>query len=370
MSDSIVDIFASATHGRGIRTKRDVKPGELLLRDKPFSYILYHGGSISNNQSTTHCDHCLTEKGSKLLRCSGCKYARYCDKTCQRAAWPDHKDECHSITRANASQDSPIFQDQIRLMARTHWKRTKLVENASIDANGFPNIPDLLVKHVDRWGQVRQRDFDKGFLQLAQFIMMGVRVEDMKDLFSILQANCVEISDAELHNIGYGLYLKTAFFNHACDFNCVATFNSTTLEVRATKEIKKGEECFISYIELYNPTEDRHNETNDLWYFTCSCAYCEDKDRDARISALKCGNNDCPAAVPFHYMRTDPSYKVKCPSCNWSEKGKKLLDKTWPTVKKMRKNKRMIDNWRKNPECDILYFLSKVAHEYARKTVT
>ncbi len=37
---------------------------------------------------------CSPENGKKLLRCARCCAAYYCDATCQRADWAEHKTEC------------------------------------------------------------------------------------------------------------------------------------------------------------------------------------------------------------------------------------------------------------------------------------
>ena len=58
MSECLVEVYESTTHGRGLRAKRDIKPGELLLKEKPFSYVLYHSESLN----PSFCDHCFAEK--------------------------------------------------------------------------------------------------------------------------------------------------------------------------------------------------------------------------------------------------------------------------------------------------------------------
>lgn len=40
-----------------------------------------------------HCHNCFSQ-GQKTLKCSSCKQAHYCNATCQKAAWPNHKIWC------------------------------------------------------------------------------------------------------------------------------------------------------------------------------------------------------------------------------------------------------------------------------------
>jgi hypothetical protein len=51
------------------------------------------------------CSHCETE-GEGLRSCSACKSAWYCNVSCQRNHWPQHKQECKDF--ANLSDSAPI----------------------------------------------------------------------------------------------------------------------------------------------------------------------------------------------------------------------------------------------------------------------
>jgi hypothetical protein len=39
------------------------------------------------------CAHC-GKRAPTMKRCSGCRWARYCNRECQRANWLTHRDEC------------------------------------------------------------------------------------------------------------------------------------------------------------------------------------------------------------------------------------------------------------------------------------
>jgi hypothetical protein len=39
------------------------------------------------------CAHC-GKRAPTMKRCSGCRWARYCNRECQKANWQTHRDEC------------------------------------------------------------------------------------------------------------------------------------------------------------------------------------------------------------------------------------------------------------------------------------
>lgn len=52
----------------------------------------------SDGGRSTYCSSCLgiASLGSRLLRCSKCKGAHYCSKTCQLLDWKEHKEVCQA----------------------------------------------------------------------------------------------------------------------------------------------------------------------------------------------------------------------------------------------------------------------------------
>jgi len=73
----------------------------------------------------------------------------------------------------------------------------------------------------------------------------------------------------------YGLYINCSFFNHSCNPNCFYFGIANMLIVKAIKDIKKGEELTVSYIEP-KPAYMRKNDLSK-WEFTCECKYCKEE---------------------------------------------------------------------------------------------
>ena len=99
--------------------------------------------------------------------------------------------------------------------------------------------------------------------------------DDMKDIISnnailTIRNDRKKIEPTELC---YGLYINCSFFNHSCEPNCFYFGIANMLIVKAIKDIKKGEELTVSYIEP-KPMALRKNELLK-WDFTCDCKYCK-----------------------------------------------------------------------------------------------
>ena len=58
---------------------------------------------------------------SKMLYCTRCRYANYCSRECQKAAWPLHKKLCDKHVRERAMCDS---RKQPWESIVLHWKKT------------------------------------------------------------------------------------------------------------------------------------------------------------------------------------------------------------------------------------------------------
>ena len=80
--------------------------------------------SLLTMSSEAVCSSCSMSP-AKLLRCSGCQSAWYCNSTCQRAHWSSHKAECKRLkkekieanTRASAAE--LVEADAMRIVVQT-----------------------------------------------------------------------------------------------------------------------------------------------------------------------------------------------------------------------------------------------------------
>ncbi|KAM3625895.1 uncharacterized protein V6R79_019417 [Siganus canaliculatus] len=270
--------FVSPGKGNGLRATSRVKSGELLYSAEPLA------SCVSNKQARDVCHHCFT-RCDTLLRCSQCKMARYCNTSCQRQAWPEHKRECKCLR----SILPRIPTDSVRLAAR-------LVFALLIPSKSGSEELYTLEEHESHLSSMSEEK-KQGLSHLASMLEMYMQHEvldlaqdmtsalppscrDALSLIAKVTCNCFTISDGELQEIGVGLYPSLSLLNHDCRPNCVMVFEGTKLLLRAVRDINPEEELTISYIETSALAEDRQKQLRDQYHFTCHCERCDAKDKD------------------------------------------------------------------------------------------
>lgn len=71
--------------------------------------------------------HTCFKRQEKLHRCGQCKFAHYCDRTCQKDAWLNHKNECAAIKRYGKVPNENIRSELVPRTglgdARLGWQR-------------------------------------------------------------------------------------------------------------------------------------------------------------------------------------------------------------------------------------------------------
>ena len=71
-----------------------------------------------------------------------------------------------------------------------------------------------------------------------------------------------------------GLWLRTAYTNHACNGNAMRSFIGDMMIIRATRAIAKDEEILMPY-RLPNPVNTAtQEELQKVWGFKCDCSIC------------------------------------------------------------------------------------------------
>ncbi|XP_060500879.1 histone-lysine N-methyltransferase SMYD3 isoform X3 [Panthera onca] len=93
--------------------------------------------------------------------------------------------------------------------------------------------------------------------------------------------NSFTVCNAEMQEVGVGLYPSMSLLNHSCDPNCSIVFNGPHLLLRAVRDIEAGEELTICYLDMLMTSEERRKQLRDQYCFECDCIRCQTQDKDA-----------------------------------------------------------------------------------------
>ncbi|XP_043916583.1 histone-lysine N-methyltransferase SMYD3 [Protopterus annectens] len=270
-----IEKFCSPGKGNGLRTVCRVSAGELLYTAVPFAY------TVSKEGRGLVCEFCFAKKQG-LLRCSRCKFVSYCDTSCQKQAWQDHKRECLCLKSVSPS----VPTDSVRLVGRIIFK---VLRQSSCLSEELYSLRDL-ESNISRISE----EMKEGIMSLAVMLNLYLKEEvkdvsrllptlDILDLFAKVSCNCFSIYDGEMQDVGVGLYPSMALLNHSCDPNCVIVFNGSQLLLHSVCEIQAGEELTIAYIDLIAPSFDRNKELLKRYCFICDCHRCQTQDKDTEM---------------------------------------------------------------------------------------
>jgi len=95
------------------------------------------------------------------------------------------------------------------------------------------------------------------------------------------------------HQVGSALYTLSSYANHSCIPSATLTFphNTTELHLIATRDLKRGDEVTVAYVDVSQHDNEKEQETVlearrrrrlELirgWRFACACVKCEEEGK-------------------------------------------------------------------------------------------
>lgn len=351
------DVAYTENKGRFIVSKRNLKPGETILVEKPYASVLLLDHTLS------HCHHCFKRIVAPIPSAVSC-LAVFCDETCRKAAtyheyeWPSLEVIAKSrvgkfgyLALRTITKYGPEFLRKFKMelhKGQFEVESKKLQgcgTNGKYEASEFNAIYNLVTHACDR---TVQDLFRRSVLAvfLLKCIEKGTFFSNLtKDevsfrefvaglLLSHLQAfpcNAHEISELDLKKndiaasvaveIGAGIYSTLSLFNHSCDPVVNRNFYGDMCVVRTIKPVKKGEEISDNYGAVYavHSLAERQEKLRPQYYFQCSCQACEENwpmypEINYQKRIWKCSN--CKAPLPL--VNGDTRF-VHCSACNMQE---------------------------------------------------
>ncbi|XP_053533095.1 histone-lysine N-methyltransferase SMYD1a isoform X2 [Ictalurus punctatus] len=280
-----VEVFAAGEKGRGLRTTKEMKTGEVVFVEASFAAVVFDSMSM-------HVCHSCFRRQVNPHRCAQCKFAHYCDRTCQRAAWEEHKHECAAIR-----QHGKAPSENVRLAARALWRMQKH-KGKAFDTQ--LTTLDLLEDHISAMSpeDLKQLKVDvDNFQNYWQGNSRQYSTDYVSHIFGVINCNAFTLSDQRgLQAVGVGLFPNLCLVNHDCWPNCTVILNHGRIELRALETIPEGAELTVSYVDFLNVSKDRQKLLKKQYYFDCKCEHCSNGIKDDLMMAVKETDGKKPSA--------------------------------------------------------------------------
>ncbi|KAM8939884.1 histone-lysine N-methyltransferase SMYD1 isoform 2-T2 [Pelodytes ibericus] len=273
-----VEVFNSEGKGRGLKATKDLWAGDVIFAEPAYSAVVF------DNLSQTVCHTCF-KRQEKLQRCGQCKFAHYCDRTCQKDAWVNHKNECSAIKKLGKAPN-----ENIRLAARITWRIER--EGGGLTEGCLVSIDDLQ-NHIENFKDEEKNGLMEdvqSFLDYWPSQSQQYSMHYVSHIFGVISCNGFTLSDQRgLQAVGVGIFPNLCLVNHDCWPNCTVIFNNGKIELRSLGKINKGDELTVSYVDFLNLTEERKNQLKKQYYFDCTCEHCSKKIKDELLLAVQEG---------------------------------------------------------------------------------
>uniref|UniRef100_A0A287CVH7 [histone H3]-lysine(4) N-trimethyltransferase n=1 Tax=Ictidomys tridecemlineatus TaxID=43179 RepID=A0A287CVH7_ICTTR len=227
-----VEVFNSEGKGRGLKATKEFWAADVIFAERAYAAVVF------DSLVTVVCHTCF-KRQEKLHRCGQCKFAHYCDRTCQKDAWLDHKKECSALKRHGKAPN-----ENIRLAARIMWRVER--EGSGLTEGCLVSVDDLQ-NHVEHFGEEEQKELRVDVDTFLQYWPPQSQTFSMQ-------------------------YISHIF---------------GVIELRALGKISEGEELTVSYIDFLNVSEERRQQLKQQYYFDCTCEHCQKGLKDDLFLGVK-----------------------------------------------------------------------------------
>nr|XP_011419033.2 histone-lysine N-methyltransferase SMYD3 [Crassostrea gigas] len=297
-----------------------VEPGTILCVSEPFAHVL------SNKEHDYRCENCM-KRADELKRCSACASVKYCSTKCQKSDWSIHKKECPCLKRFQPKIPTDSTRLLLRLVIRFNNSST-VQESKGVLAlrrsfNNLMSHEKEITNDKNRCDQLSQHLFTLQKVTAGVIDLPSSRV--LLQIFGKMTTNSFTICGEEMQPIGVGIYLGPSLLDHRCTPNAVITFQGKSLHLRAVAQIADPtpSNVFISYIDQLNSTAERRRMLMEQYYFKCDCSWCQDKDLEISMHAIKCPDKACVEG--FISLTDDGAMLTSCFVCGQSVSDHKFI---------------------------------------------
>lgn len=267
------------------KSENFIKKGTTILTAKPFAYVL------CSKYKNVRCDYCF--KSGKLFRCSACQYVYYCNQSCQQMSWPMHSKECARLKKFSPWGISNVARLMARIIIKLNQGGDE--ERGYYNETSYRKFKDLMSHCSEIKKDEKKMEHFVCLCNVLHKFLEDMPIPSTAELLGIygrITINSFSIFNLDM-NIGVGIYLGPSILDHSCKPNAVATFEGTTITVKAIEDLPSLDlsQIRIPYIDVIKTTRDRRAELQSSYYFWCDCEKCEKPEPMAEAAA--CPNKLC-----------------------------------------------------------------------------
>jgi len=261
--------------GRVLVATRLLRPGELIWRESPAVVGPY-------SRSGAQCLEC--RRLAPASSCPGCGYPT-CGPAC--AAGPLHRLECAVLARR--PPDCPARYEAVtvlRLLLRLEREQEAVAGGRGVEPG--PDYLLCLAGSLLDHNRQRQQEQPELWAWEQEAMVEFLHSCGLADRFTaeqihsasgkiLMNATSLEVpGDTELGRWA-GLYPIYSLMNTSCCNNTRSTvLPDNTVEVRAKRRIRPGQEITNQYLKPDQPSHIRRPLMRQKWFFDCGCQRCLD----------------------------------------------------------------------------------------------
>ncbi|POM79746.1 Hypothetical protein PHPALM_2513, partial [Phytophthora palmivora] len=260
-----------ASRGRLLRATRDIKTGESVLRDRAY------GNVVLSVHRAVLCAVCLRAADADIC-CDDCSKVFFCSEECQESLQDVHEKECEALEEVDlVASKTGTDVDLLRLLIRILATRSlDATDKLYMDEEGnvrtsYANVEDL-VHVLDKEGGAWVDHVRDGAKKILEYLPdeCHLPVDEILAIAAQINENAYSLDALDEKHLvaAVGLFPICGLINHSCQPNCTwSNGGDSVMEVRALRDITKGEEITLSYIDIDKERSERRTELRDTKHF-------------------------------------------------------------------------------------------------------
>ncbi|KAI3523228.1 hypothetical protein L1887_01286 [Cichorium endivia] len=282
-----IQVLLTESAGRGVFATRNIESGELIHTAKP---VVSHPTLSSIDRV---CYFCLknTPHGSDFQE----QKVLFCSEEC--------REQAKGFYQVEKEADWSAFVSHCRTRALKYPFLAKrlacMVISGTISANTLdilqPTLlsPEMISQMEEEFGLLKGALEASGmtseqltFLTIEWYtgVLARIRINAFRielaggTSYEDLLASAIASVESEA-SVGNAVYLLPSFYNHDCDPNThIVWVENVDARLKALRDIEKGEELRICYIDASMDRDARQNILSSGFGFECRCPRCLSND--------------------------------------------------------------------------------------------